>query len=72
MYVYEPYIFALCRIEPRGVLYVRQKQWGVTHKGDTLEDGQEVISRIFFSYNFPLKIAPRMLFRCWVAGRTMC
>jgi len=31
------------RTEPRGVLYVRQKQWGVTHKGDTLEDGQEVL-----------------------------
>ena len=50
MYVYKPYIFALCRIEPRGVLYVRQKQWGVTHKGDTLEDGQEVTS----SYIFPI------------------
>ena len=48
MYVYKPYIFALCRVEPRGVLYVRQKQWGVTHKGDTLEDGQEVISHIIF------------------------
>ena len=22
---------------------MRQKQWGVTHKGDTLEDGQEVL-----------------------------
>ena len=55
MYVYKPYIFALCRIEPRGVLYVRQKQWGVTHKGDTLEDGQEVISRIFFFLQFSPK-----------------
>ena len=39
---------------------MRQKQWGVTHKGDTLEDGQEVISHIIllqfsfseFSFNF--------------------
>ena len=32
----------MCRVDPRGVLYVRQKQWGVTHRGDTLEDGQQV------------------------------
>ena len=31
------------RVEPKGVLYVRQKQWGVTHRGDTLEDNCEVL-----------------------------
>merc|ERR1719244_872300 len=37
------------RIEPQGVLYVRQKQWGVTHRGDTLEDGHEVSLVVRFS-----------------------
>jgi len=31
------------RIEPKGVLYVRQKQWAVTFPGDRLDNGQKVI-----------------------------
>jgi len=31
------------RLEPAGILYVRQKQWAATHPGDTLDDGQEVV-----------------------------
>ena len=30
------------RIEPKGVLYVRQKQWAVTFPGDRLDNGQMV------------------------------
>ena len=30
------------RLEPDGVLYVRQKQWAVTYPGDTLDNGQKV------------------------------
>ena len=28
------------RLEPAGILYVRQKQWAATHPGDQLDDGQ--------------------------------
>ena len=28
------------RLEPSGILYVRQKQWAATHPGDRLDDGQ--------------------------------
>jgi len=28
------------RLEPTGILYVRQKQWAATHPGDQLDDGQ--------------------------------
>lgn len=31
------------RLEPTGILYVRQKQWAATHPGDRLDDGQEVV-----------------------------
>jgi len=31
------------RLEPAGILYVRQKQWAATHPGDQLDDGQEVV-----------------------------
>lgn len=30
------------RLDPSGILYVRQKQWAATYPGDRLEDGQEV------------------------------
>eukprot|EP00092_Neocalanus_flemingeri_P011073 GFUD01011921.1.p1 GENE.GFUD01011921.1~~GFUD01011921.1.p1 ORF type:complete len:128 (-),score=27.42 GFUD01011921.1:62-445(-) len=31
------------RLDPAGILYIRQKQWAATHPGDRLDDGQEVV-----------------------------
>ena len=38
LYSRPPLVF---RMEPQGVLYVRQKQWAVTYPGDRLDNGDK-------------------------------